>query len=320
MAGSAIDTKSTDTSTTNNAMIDDTENRVKAYCPGHITGMFTVEDQDPNILKKGSRGVGFCTQLGAVSEAAFRPGTGILAIKINGKISASPITRRALGHMVPKLSLDIDINIELQAPIGQGFGMSSAGTMATCLAVASYLNLPAPDKQALKATHMAEVELGAGLGDAIAQATGGFVQRLAPGISSLDNTRKLKAPDTEILFCILGGELSTRSIIQHPEKKKIISQEGAKYLAEFGDRPNFDNFISLSGKFSKGTGLLTNEMSEVLLKASNISRGSMVMLGNTIFCIPDDPSDILHLEERLAQYGNVIRTRITETKPRIIPI
>ena len=63
-----IDTKSTDASTTNNIRITDAGNRVKAYCPGHITGIFTVEDQDPNILKKGSRGVGFCTELGAVSE------------------------------------------------------------------------------------------------------------------------------------------------------------------------------------------------------------------------------------------------------------
>ncbi len=313
MTSSAIDTKITKTKSI------DASNTAKAYCPGHITGIFTIEDQDPNILKKGSRGLGFCTELGAISEVVFQPGNGALDIIVNGRTSISPVTKKALDHMVPKLSLDLDINIELQAPIGQGFGMSAAGTMATCLAVATYLNLPAPEIQALKATHMAEVELGAGLGDAIAQTTGGFVHRLAPGISSLNNAIRLDTPDTEVIFCILGGELSTRSIIQHPEKKKIISQEGAKYLTEFEKKSNFNDFLTLSGKFSKSTGLLTNEMSEVLLKVSNLCRGSMVMLGNNVFCVPDDPSDIPDLEDRLANYGNVIRTKITKAKPIILP-
>ena len=77
-------------------------NSIKAYCPGHITGIFTVEDSDPDVLKKGSRGLGFCTELGAVSEISFRTGTGILDISINGEPSEAPVTRKALEHMLPK--------------------------------------------------------------------------------------------------------------------------------------------------------------------------------------------------------------------------
>jgi len=293
-------------------------NSIKAYCPGHITGIFTVEDSDPDVLKKGSRGLGFCTDLGAISEISFRAGTGVLDININGDLSEAPVTIRALEHMLPKLSLDMGIDIHLQAHMGQGFGMSAAGTFATCLAAATYLNLFNPFIIALRATHIAEVELGAGLGDAIAQSKGGFVHRMAPGVSSMSNAISLTNDtqnDTEVIFCILGEELSTKSIIQDPEMKKKISREGARCLAEWKKKPDLDNFLSLSKKFAENTTLLTSEMSEILLKASDMCQGSMVMLGNSIFTIGDD---IPQIEKVLAGHGKIIRTRITDFIPKII--
>ncbi|MCK5038556.1 MAG: hypothetical protein KAS16_05605 [Thermoplasmata archaeon] len=290
-------------------------NIIKAYCPGHITGIFTVEDTDPDPIKKGSRGLGFCTELGATSEISFRAGTGILGISINGEASDAPVTRMALEHMLPKLSLDMEIDIQLQAPMGQGFGMSAAGTFATCLAAATHLNLFNPFILALRATHIAEVELGAGLGDAIAQSIGGFVHRMVPGASSMSNARGLITPDTEVIFCILGGELSTKSIIQHPEKKKVILQEGVRYLAEWEKKPDFDNFLTLSNRFARDTGLMTEEMENILEGLPEASQGSMVMLGNNIFMIGGASSGI---ERHLSDHGKVIRTRITTQVPRMI--
>lgn len=314
-----IDTRSTEASTTTYFGNIDTRNRVKAYCPGHITGIFTVEDSDPDVLKKGSRGLGFCTELGATSEISFRAGTGQMDISINGGASdiqtTAPVTRMALEHMLPKLSLDLNIDIKLQAPVGQGFGMSAAGTMATCLAAATHLNLFNPFILALRATHIAEVEFGAGLGDAMAQSKGGFVHRMIPGVSNMSNARTLPIPETEVIFCILGDKLSTRSIIQDLEMKRIISQEGERYLAKWEKKPDLDNFITLSSQFAEATDLLTDEMSEALSAIEGLGRGSMVMLGNSIFSVGDDPADT---EKALTGHGKLIRTRITDSIPRII--
>ncbi len=298
-------------------VLSDTRGGVKAYCPGHITGIFTIEDDDPDLLKRGSRGLGFCTELGAISEASFRAGTGIIDICINGEASNAPVTRMALEHMLPKLSVDIDIDIQLQAPMGQGFGMSAAGTFATCLATATYLNIFNPMIAALRATHVAEVSSGAGLGDAMAQSKGGFVHRTAPGVSRMSNAERLATPDTEVVFCILGKELSTRNIIQDPERKKIISQEGERYLAEWEKKPDLDNFISQSGQFAEATGLLTGEMTEALdsVEGPGLGKGSMAMLGNTIFAIGED---VPRIKKELAGYGRVIGTRITSSIPEII--
>lgn len=299
--------------------------KAKAYCPGHITGIFTIEDQEPDYAKKGSRGLGFCTELGATSEVDFKPGTGQIEITINGEKCDAPVTTLALQLMLPKLDLDITASIELQAPMGQGFGMSAAGTFATCLAAATTLNIPEPMKEALTATHLAEIDRGSGLGDAVAMATGGFVQRLAPGILHTDhqandaapprpNAVRLDTPDKEVIICILGEKLSTKEIIQSPQMKEIISREGAKYLAEFEKKPVFDNFISLSGRFAEDTGLLTQEMSEALSIIEGAGRGSMVMLGNSIFAF----GDIEKTELVLAKHGKIIRTRLTQAPPSVL--
>ena len=309
--------------------VGDTRNMAKAYCPGHITGIFTIEDQEPDYAKKGSRGLGFCTELGATSEVSFTPGTGQIYITINSERSDAPVTKMALQLMLPKLDLDITASIELQAPMGQGFGMSAAGTFATCLAAATALNIPEPMKEALTATHLAEIDRGSGLGDAAAMAIGGFVQRLAPGILHQDshgrqandvapsqpNALRLDAPDTEVLFCILGEKLSTKEIIRSPKYKEVISREGAKYLAEFEKKPVFDNFISLSRKFAQATALLTREMSEALSVIEGTGRGSMVMLGNSIFVVGKDSETI---EKELTSYGKVIKTEITNAFPHLI--
>ncbi len=251
--------------------------KAKAYCPGHITGIFTIEDQEPDYAKKGSRGLGFCTELGATSEVTFTPGTGQINITVNGKKSDAPVTKMALQLMLPKLDLDITASIELQTPMCQGFGMSAAGTFATCLAAATALNIPEPMKESLTATHLAEIDMGSGLGDAVAMATGGFVQRLAPGILHPDspgkqandaapprpNAIRLDTPDTEVLFCILGPKLSTKDIIQSAEMKDTISREGAKFLTLFDEKPDFDNFLTLSNKFARDTGLLAREIRKI---------------------------------------------------------
>ncbi len=306
----------------------DTGNRVKAHCPGHITGIFTIEDQEPDFMKKGSRGLGFCTELGATSEVSFTPGTGQINISINSEKSDAPVTKLALQLMLPKLDLDITASIELQAPMGQGFGMSAAGTFATCLAAATALNIPEPMKEALTATHLAEIDMGSGLGDAAAMAAGGFVQRLAPGITHTDfqsmqandaatpqpNAVRLATPDTEVLFCILGEKMSTQEIIRSPKTKEIISREGAKCLAEFEIKPDFDNFLILSNKFARDTGLLTREMSEALSVIEGVGRGSMVMLGNSIFAF----GDIDKMEPVLTKHGKIIRTRLTQAPPSVM--
>ena len=93
---------------------------------------------------------------------------------------SAPVTRLALKYLIGNNSLGITVKTRLDLPMGQGFGMSAAGSLSACHAVAKICGLSESD--ALRASHFAEVRLGTGLGDVISSFFGGFEIRKTPGI------------------------------------------------------------------------------------------------------------------------------------------
>jgi len=278
---------------------------LKAFCPGHVTGFFAIEDGAVLPERRGSRGAGFCVELGAISDVTVEQGNEI-HIFFSGKEENAPVTRRALEILVPAKRA-ITARIEHLAPMSQGFGMSAAGTFATCLAAAVELGIQDPKYAALRATHIAEVENKTGLGDAIAQSVGGFVQRVEPGIPPYGELEILKFPQKEVVFCILGQPINTSSILSDPDIRARIRESSNICLQDFENLPGFDEFVDISWMFARDSGLATEKMTKVLSGLIGIGRGSMVMLGNTIFAFGDAAA----IEEKLKGWGTVIRSRTT---------
>jgi pantoate kinase len=285
---------------------------MRGYCPGHVTGFFAIEDGAVLPEKRGSRGAGFCIELGAVSNVTIEQGNDV-KIFFNGKEENAPVTRRALEILVPAKRA-ITARIEHQAPMGQGFGMSAAGTFATCLATAVEMGIQDPKYAALRATHIAEVENKTGLGDAVAQSIGGFVQRLEPGIPPFGELEVLKFSQKEVVFCILGQPISTSSILSDQEMRARIRESGNICLRDFENIPGFDEFVDISWMFARDSGLATEKMTKVLGNLNGIGKGSMVMLGNTIFAFGDAAA----IEAKLKGWGTVIRSRTTGNGAHIL--
>ena len=285
---------------------------MKAFCPGHVTGFFVIEDGAAIPEKRGSRGAGFCVELGAVSEVTAEPGNEI-QIYFEGIETDAPVTRKALELLLPE-KMSIIARIEHQAPMGQGFGMSAAGTFATCLAAAVELEIGDPKYAALKATHIAEVLNRTGLGDAVAQSVGGFVHRLEPGIPPHGELEVLKIPPQDVIFCILGNPISTSSILSDSEIRARIRESGNICLRDFENVPGFDEFVDISWMFARDSGLATEKMIRVLGGLGDLGKGSMVMLGNSIFAF----GDIDAIEKKFGGWGTVIKTKVAGTGAYII--
>ncbi len=286
---------------------------MRAYCPGHITGFFTIEDECPDPLKRGSRGVGFCVELGAVSEVEVSYGSGNFSIKINGQASRAPVTTRALELLLGDMEVDLCADIAIQAPAGQGFGMSAAGSFATCLAAAQELDVPEPETAALRATHISEVEHRTGLGDAVAQSIGGFVHRLKPGIPPYGVVERPFKGNEEVVVCLLGHPPSTADIL-NSDMQESMTRAGDEQLRKFSAKKNLDTMIACSRAFARDSGLATPPMEEALSAIADIGQGSTVMLGNAVFAFGDAGL----LEERLRPFGEVIITKVSEVGVSIL--
>jgi len=131
------------------------------FCPGHITGFFSIHDQSREIMSCGSRGAGVSLSLGALAAVTLKTpeDTGCsdpislrLAVKGVNDFHVDPrIYASVLESLLPEKGKgwEVALRINLQLPVGQGFGMSGAGALSSSVAIweALYSNLPAWDRK-----------------------------------------------------------------------------------------------------------------------------------------------------------------------------
>ena len=260
------------------------------FVPSHITGFFEIIDNN-NPLKKGSKGAGVVMDKGVTTEVKISEGNGI-KIKINGKNDPfnTTITEKTIEIIKRNFNLDykkIIIQHEVQVPIAAGFGTSAAFALGTVFGISNILKLPLTFKGAAQIAHIAEVEMKSGLGDVIGEISGGMILRLKEGAPGIGITDKLIL-DNENIYVISKclGEINTANIIEDPVYKDRINSMGRDLLQKLIQNPKPENLMCLSRKFAQKTGLMSDEVFEIvkILEEETIG-ASMAMLGNTAFAI-----------------------------------
>ena len=253
------------------------------FVPGHITGFFTIENHEIS-LKNGSCGAGFLLSKGirtTIDDADE------LVINVNQGDST------VIDEVLRILEIDTNFKItqDIQLPIGAGFGTSAASALSLSLALNDFLDLNYPKELCGQIAHMAEVNLGSGLGDVIAQTGHGMVLRVEPGAPGIGKIESFEH-DVYVAWKSFGG-IDTSSIIRDPHHREVISDVGLKYLEFFEEKSSLRNFLDFSYKFSTETNLMSGEVKSLvdyLNSRDDILGSSMAMLGNTVFAFAYDKS------------------------------
>ncbi|WP_405289798.1 pantoate kinase [Methanobrevibacter sp.] len=252
------------------------------FVPGHITGFFTIENHEIK-LKNGSCGVGFLLTKGV--KTTVSPSDNLI-IDVNQ--GDSTVIDEVLSILELK-NTDFKITQNIQLPIGAGFGTSAASALSLTMALNGFLNLGYSDELCGQIAHMAEVNLGAGLGDVIAQTGHGMVLRTKPGAPGIG---EIKSFDEDVFIgWKTFGKIETSDIISDSHYKEVISNSGDKYLELFEDNPTLENFLEFSSKFSHEINLMSDEVKNLIdyfKSSSDILGSSMAMLGNTVFAFAYD--------------------------------
>ena len=259
------------------------------FVPGHITGFFTIEDHDIT-LKKGSCGAGFLMSRGVRTTISDSD-----ELEIDVNQGDSTVIDEVLKIM--EIDTDFKVTQDIQLPIGAGFGTSAASALSLTLALNEFLDLGYSTELCGQIAHMAEVNLGAGLGDVIAQTGHGLVLRVEPGAPGIGKIKSFEH-DVFIAWKTFGG-IETSSIIRNPHRHQVISDAGLKYLEYFEEKPSLKNFLDFSNRFSTQTKLMSDEVKNLVdyfNSRPDISGSSMAMLGNTVFAIAEN-EDVFKNEE-----------------------
>ena len=286
--------------------------RARAFCPGHITGFFEICRVD-NLLASGSRGGGLCTSLGALSDVCIeRCDYLTIDVDIDGEPREAEVTRAALGRLLGEEQLRVSVTTKLDLPESQGFGMSAAGALSACIAASHILGISR--QMAFEATHIAEIECGAGLGDVSAIHCAGVTIRESPGLPPTGRVHRIEeAP--EVVLAVVGPPIKTSDMLKDVELAQRVNRGGAGRVSQLLGRPTVDDLMRLASSFALETGLASERVIAAMEAASAAGAASMVMLGNSVFAIGRTEE----LVDILSAFGETRSCGVDSVGVRVLP-
>ena len=255
-----------------------------AFSHGHITCFFhPVRTSDSETT--GSRGAGLRITLGTKVTMDERTDRHI-SIVMDGKDSDAAVTRRVISLICPDRGLDITIENDL--PVGQGFGMSASGAIAAAMCACSIADVDT--RQAYRFAHIAEVMEGGGLGDvaAIASRTHQPV-RIRPGLPPYGKVSGTGLRIRRLTLAVVGDKLSTAPVINDPDMQRRLCEVGSGMVDDYIRKPSIGRLFSLSREFSSSMGLESEGVRDALDRITKVAPAGMCMLGHSIFTtLPED--------------------------------
>jgi len=254
---------------------------IRAFSPGSVTLFFEIVDEHRDPLKIGSRGVGVCVSLGAITSVK----EGLeLKVYVNGKNMEESIQK----SIAKAYHFKGIINTELQLPISQGFGMSAAAALSTSLTIAKLKN--STYLKAAQLAHMVEVKWQSGLGDVATQYEGGFTLRVKEGIPPYGIVDRLFFPQIPITLVIFKEGIDTRDILKNEDMRRKIKKEGHKAMERFLKAPSLENAIKIAREFSLRTYLIGEEGKNFLDECPN---AAIAMIGNSAIVFGECKDEII---------------------------
>lgn len=199
---------------------EDATRRAWSFAPGHVTGYFSPDLSARDPRGRGSLGAGVVLEAGVHCDAAYTPGPRRL-LRVRGSTDAPlpisvDVARRLLGDRTGRLT----VTLRHALPIGQGFGMSAAGALATGLGVAQVLDVDRD--RAIEIAHLAELYGGGGLGGVAAILGGGTELRVRPGVPPWGDVvhRTVRA---ELLVGAVGEEIPSPPRLLDPKFRARVT-------------------------------------------------------------------------------------------------
>ena len=256
-----------------------------AFAPGHVTGVFAPELSSRDPRGRGSVGAGLVLELGVHATARWRPAGRTPRLQISSRETAHlPISRDVARRLLAGRRGNLTIALRHELPIGQGFGMSAAGALATGLAVASVLGLPRA--RAVQTAHLAELFGGGGLGGVAAILGGGLEIRERPGIPPLGRVRHRRFPIPLILI-VVGGALPSPKLLRDPRFLERVRRGARGSIPRLRSRPSAATFLGEAERFTDRLGLAPPAVRRRLtaLRATG-AWAAQSMFGESVFVAP----------------------------------
>ncbi len=267
-------------------------NPVSVHCPAHITLLFSIHDADSRPSHQGSRGAGFCVESGVRVEARISERSFIddhrgevagrvriwdsdgALLHIEEELASYRMYSDIASLFRQSVSIDesesVDLDIWLELPRSQGFGMSAAGLIAAIDAHAEIMKTDEVDI-AWRLSHDYERAKSTGLGDVLALSAGGVELRLEPGAPPSPGSVVAFAAEAPVLLVWSPDEgRHTSGYIDSPDWRDRISGAGEAAVARLREgewnTARWSELLVESRRFAEASGLLAEPERKALLQ------------------------------------------------------
>jgi pantoate kinase len=291
--------------------------RGAAFAPGHVTGVFVPDLNASDPRGRGSRGVGLVLARGAVAEVEWRGDRGP-GVRVRDRRGARlPITEEAVRRLSSEADGFVRVRVRHELPVGQGFSMSAAGTLAASLAVAHVLERPR--QRAVEVAHLAELYGRGGLGGVSAILGGGLEVRSTPGIPPWGQVAH-RSISRRVIVGTVGGPLPSPALLGDPRFLARVASRGAVELDRLGSRPGWDDLLAASERFTDSLGLAPRPLRGVVRDVRALgARAAQAMFGQSFFAYAPTPAVRTAILEYLGRKGLWwTETRLAGRGPRLL--
>ena len=257
-----------------------------AFAPGNISSVFKIiPHTDP--ARMHSLGMGFTVKEGVEATVSEHQHTQLF---FNGQDINFPTVRSVVERLIQSTNISgIKVHLISPLPLGCGFGLSGAASLATAYALNKLIGVNKDNETLAMIAHVAEVENRTGLGDVCSQYHGGCLVKLKEGAPLVADT--LPIPEQPIYYRYFGP-IQTSEVLRNKEKAKRINRAADTALAvlqQLTDSPAnpelFTACFAVAKQFSIDSGLLADSRVVDTIQQIENTGGvaSMIMLGNGVF-------------------------------------
>jgi len=278
--------------------------RILIEVPLHITGIWDIVWKNDEYTS-GSIGAGLVIDPPAfiTIEEYCRDVTIINGSLI--KLRHQEQTKRLLN-----VNESIRVTCTSAGTLGKGYGLSAALSIAYAVGY-TYVKYGRLDTDlSFKLAHLIEVKNLTGLGDVIAEVTGGDIEiRTKPGAPNIGTVEKIILKErVPILVVELERSLTTSIMLREYFYRIKLASREVKALLEHRD---LDTFLEVSNRFSRQVGFLTNDIESLLNKIDKFVRGYFVK--KQLLVVVPEKSSIEDVYEYLKNTFGVCKIFYTRT-------
>ena len=268
---------------------------VSYWVAAHLTGLFQIKDENPDLLKRGSRGAGISINRGVKTSVKIieSPSIKYYFDEIEFGAEDALVSAKVVDLLIPEPNRNnIKIIHDFQVPLSAGYGASAAGAVGTAFCLNDIFELGLTQVEIFQIAHKAEVITKSGLGDVIGLYQGGMELRLKEGAPGIGKTISLIDTGGWKVSTVHLGPLTTSKVLSDPQKRQVVNEAGEKILSDLISTPTFDRFVFSAKEFTEKVGLWSVQLKKYLEDLPKGIIGAQIMLGESFFLFYHDYEDL----------------------------